>query len=193
MNLNEKRLRLRIRLLIAAAVVVGAGAAADASAAKDKGKVQAKVHQGLLTVTGSKQDDTIALRLRPGDPSTLQLVVDGEATDDFKQSQVDRILIDGAAGDDQLAIDESNGLFTDREPATLDGGSGDDTLQGSSAADTLRGGDGSDVVDGNRGADSAFLGAGDDSFVWDPGDGSDSVEGEAGADVLQFNGSNAAE
>jgi hypothetical protein len=32
------------------------------------------------------------------------------------------------------------------------------------------------------------MGAGDDTFVWDPGDGSDRVEGEDGADAMVFNG-----
>ena len=39
----------------------------------------------------------------------------------------------------------------------------------------------------------AFLGAGDDSFVWDPGDGSDVVEGQAGSDTMVFNGANVSE
>ena len=34
------------------------------------------------------------------------------------------------------------------------------------------------------------MGAGDDTFVWNPGDGSDMVEGQGGADTLQFNGAN---
>jgi Ca2+-binding RTX toxin-like protein len=37
------------------------------------------------------------------------------------------------------------------------------------------------------------MGAGDDTFVWNPGDDSDVVEGQAGADLLLFNGSNVAE
>ena len=37
------------------------------------------------------------------------------------------------------------------------------------------------------------MGAGDDTFVWDPGDGSDTVEGQAGADTMRFNGANIAE
>ena len=48
----------------------------------------------------------------------------------------------------------------------------------------LLGGDDSDLVNGNRGDDVAFLGAGDDTFVWNPGDGSDVVEGQAGVDTL---------
>jgi Ca2+-binding RTX toxin-like protein len=38
-----------------------------------------------------------------------------------------------------------------------------------------------------------LLGAGNDTFVWNPGDGSDTVDGQAGNDTLQFNGSNIAE
>jgi len=38
-----------------------------------------------------------------------------------------------------------------------------------------------------------LLGAGNDTFVWNPGDGSDTVDGQAGSDTLLFNGSNAAE
>ena len=44
------------------------------------------------------------------------------------------------------------------------------------------------MVIGGRGNDTALLGAGDDTFVWNPGDGSDTVEGQAGFDTLQFNG-----
>ena len=43
------------------------------------------------------------------------------------------------------------------------------------------------------GSDVAFMGAGNDTFVWNPGDGSDIVEGQAGIDTLQFNGANVTE
>lgn len=76
---------------------------------------------------------------------------------------------------------------------TVDGGLGNDTILGSNGADLLRGGDGDDVIDGQQGNDVAFLGAGNDTFNWDPGDGSDTVEGQAGTDRLQFNGSAANE
>jgi len=49
------------------------------------------------------------------------------------------------------------------------------------------------VITGGRGNDVAFLGDGNDKFVWNPGDGSDTVEGQAGTDTLVFNGSNANE
>ena len=71
----------------------------------------------------------------------------------------------------------------------ITGGDGDDVLLGGAGDDMLFGGDGDDTVDGDQGADTAFLGAGDDVFIWDPGDGSDFVEGEDGFDTLLFNGS----
>ena len=72
---------------------------------------------------------------------------------------------------------------------TVDGGAGNDTILGSNGADLLLGGDGNDFIDGQQGNDTAFLGAGDDVFQWDPGDGSDTVEGQDGTDTLLFNGS----
>ena len=61
------------------------------------------------------------------------------------------------------------------------------------ATTILIGGDGNDFVDGNQGSDTAFLGAGNDTFQWDPGDGSDIVEGQDGTDTLLFNGANVGE
>src|SRR5262245_36479957 len=72
---------------------------------------------------------------------------------------------------------------------TVDGGTGNDTLLGSNGIDLLRGGDGDDFIDGQQGNDVAFLGAGNDTFQWDPGDGSDVVEGQDGTDTMLFNGS----
>ena len=46
------------------------------------------------------------------------------------------------------------------------------------------------LITGGRGNDVAFLGDGNDTFVWNPGDGSDIVEGQDGTDTLVFNGSN---
>ncbi|MET0811271.1 MAG: calcium-binding protein, partial [Thermoleophilaceae bacterium] len=79
----------------------------------------------------------------------------------------------------------------------IDGGAGNDTINGGDGAEVLNGGDGNDAVDGNRGDDTGLLGAGNDSFRWDPGDGSDVVEGQDGADdgadTLLFNGAGVAE
>jgi Ca2+-binding RTX toxin-like protein len=72
---------------------------------------------------------------------------------------------------------------------TVDGGTANDELLGSNGIDVLLGGDGLDFVDGQQGNDVAFLGAGNDTFQWDPGDGSDIVEGQDGTDEMLFNGS----
>jgi Ca2+-binding RTX toxin-like protein len=76
---------------------------------------------------------------------------------------------------------------------TVDGGAGNDTILGGNGADVLLGGDGNDFIDGQQGNDVAFLGAGDDTFQWDPGDGSDIVEGQDGTDTMLFNGSGGSE
>jgi Ca2+-binding RTX toxin-like protein len=52
---------------------------------------------------------------------------------------------------------------------------------------------GADLITGSRGNDTALMGAGDDTFFWNPGDGNDTVEGQAGNDTLQFNGANIGE
>jgi Ca2+-binding RTX toxin-like protein len=50
---------------------------------------------------------------------------------------------------------------------------------------------GNDIVQPDEGNDTAFLGAGDDRFIWNPGDDNDVVEGQDGYDTLVFNGANA--
>jgi predicted lipoprotein with Yx(FWY)xxD motif len=154
-----------------------------------------KLRHGVLTIVGTAAADQIALRLASGDPDALQVDVgdNGSANFTFDRNRITKIEVDGAAGDDTIRIDESNGVFTDSIPTTIDGGPGNDTIAGGSGAETLIGGDGNDVIDGNKGADSAFMGAGDDTFVWDPGDGSDVVEGQDGSDTMRFNGAAAAE
>src|SRR3989442_2359 len=64
---------------------------------------------------------------------------------------VTRIAVNARAGDDLVRIDESNGVFTDSSPTTIDGGDGNDHLVGGSGAETLLGGDGNDSIDGNSG------------------------------------------
>ena len=156
---------------------------------------QPKLKHGVLTIKGTEASDKIALRLQAGDPGMLQVDVgdDGSADFSFERADDREDRRRGRAGDDLVRIDESNGVFTDSIPTTIDGGDGNDTLAGGAGAETLLGGDGNDSIDGNGGNDAGLLGAGDDTFVWDPGDGSDTVEGQDGADTMLFNGADGAE
>ena len=101
----------------------------------------------------------------------------------------DSLQVNGNGGEDTI---DASGLQT---PVTFraEGRAGNDVLFGSPFADVLLGGDGDDFIDANGGADLAFLGSGDDTFVWDPGDGNDVVEGMDGADTMVFRGSNGGE
>ncbi|MBW4691969.1 MAG: hypothetical protein KME27_09395 [Lyngbya sp. HA4199-MV5] len=102
---------------------------------------------------------------------------------------IDRLTINGFAGNDTI----SAATLVTPVNLTIDGGAGNDTLLGSNLADIFLGGDGDDFVDGRRGDDVAFLGAGNDVFLWNPGDGNDTIEGQAGIDEMLFNGNGANE
>ena len=103
---------------------------------------------------------------------------------------IENIALNANGGDDSI---DASTLQSGIVKLTIDGGAGDDTILGSRGADMLLGGDGDDFVDGQQGSDSAFLGAGEDVFQWDPGDGSDTVEGGDGTDTMLFNGNGANE
>jgi hypothetical protein len=157
--------------------------------------VSASVKHGTLEVKGSSHADSLALRLKAGDPSTVQVDVGNDGWADFSspRSQLRAIAVRMGAGNDNVRIDDSNGTFTDSIPTTIAGGPGDDTLIGGAGAETFYGGSGNDTVIGGKGNDTAYLGAGNDTFVWNPGDGSDVIEGQDGTDTMLFNGANAAE
>ena len=102
----------------------------------------------------------------------------------------EKLVLNANGGDDSSS---ATGNLAALIGITVDGGAGNDTLLGSNGIDILLGGDGTDFVDGQQGNDVAFLGAGDDTFQWDPGDGSDVIEGQDGSDSMTFNGSAANE
>jgi hypothetical protein len=184
-TMNRKTVPLTVALAAMAASiampVAAAGPTVNATVLTD----------GTLQVSGSPRADTIVLRLSATDRTQLQVDVGGDGTADetFDVNAIRAIDIEAGNGNDTVRIDDVNGAFTTTKPTRIDGGNGDDTLLGGSGAETFVGGNGNDLVDGNGGIDTAFLGRGDDTFVWDPGDGSDIVEGQAGSDTLVFNGS----
>ena len=201
-----RAVRLAASAVAVAAVIAGAGGivAGQGNAAPpnradgprtNTGPEHAKLKHGPLKVKGTRANDAIALRLKAGDPGTIQVDFgdDGSADFSFASNRIARIAVDARAGDDRVRIDESNGTFTDAIPTTIAGGDGNDTVAGGRGNELLLGGTGDDSFDGNGGNDLALLGAGDDTFVWDPGDGSDTIEGQDGTDTMRFNGANVAE
>ena len=179
-----------------AAVVAGAAGitAGQGSAAPHQFK-DPTLENGVLTVEGTNAGDRIALRLQAGQPGILQVDVgdDGSADFSFQRWEISKIVVDAGNGDDSVRIDESNGVFGDTIPTTIDGGNGNDRLVGGAGDETVLGGNGNDSIDGNKGNDVAFMGNGNDTFIWDPGDGSDTVEGQNGNDTMLFNGAGVAE
>ena len=144
-------------------------------AAKKTPKVEASIRRGQLNVLGTSKSERIALRLKPGNKSRLQVDVgaNGRAEFTFNRSSFNRIVVHGAAGADALSVNESFGVFANTEATSLFGDTGNDLLRGGSAAERLFGGIGNDTIDGKRGRDL--------------------IEGGTGSDLVVFNGSNAAE
>ena len=113
------------------------------------------------------------------------------------------IQVFGLGGNDNLSLNETNGALP---KANIFGGNGNDTLTGGSGNDLLSAGRATTPCSARAaticcsaatatshqrrpGNDAALLGAGDDTFIWNPGDGSDTVDGQAGNDTMVFNGS----
>jgi Ca2+-binding RTX toxin-like protein len=191
-NVNIKGSPAANQLRVGGAInISGIGAAVKllhARAANDKLNLDTGTGSDRVVVEGTSGNDKIgvaASAIAPhvaisGGPAGLPIdIVNSEA-----------LAVESLTGSDTL----NGGLgLAALTQLTLDGGAGNDAINGGDGNDTLLGGSGNDAVDGNAGTDTGLLGAGEDSFTWDPGDGSDKVEGEAGSDTLVFNGAAAAE
>jgi Ca2+-binding RTX toxin-like protein len=159
-----------------------------AQAANDKLNLDPGAGSDRVTVEGTSGNDTIGVAASAAAPHIAVSGGPGGLPIDVINSEA--LAIESLAGNDTLNAGLGLAALTQ---LTLDGGAGNDAINGGDGSDTLRGGSEDDTIDGNGGADAALMGAGDDSFTWDPGDGSDKVEGEAGSDTMVFNGAGAAE
>ena len=180
---------MQLRLVAAAAVIaaIAAGAGNAASFGRtDKPPYppypnatfkHPQLKHGVLSINGTKASDKITLRLKAGDPGVLEVDVGDDGVPDFSFSRasVTRIAVNAGRGNDAIRIDDTNGAFTDVIPTTIGGGAGNDTITGGKEPKPCCG-PGNDTIDGNGGNDAARLGAGADTFVWDPGDGSDTIK-----------------
>ena len=144
------------------------------------------------TVNGTAGNDTVNIAPNAGAVDVTGLAAALKI--EHSEAANDVLNVNGLDGND--TISGSVGLAA-LIKVGIDGGAGNDTINGGDGAEVLIGGDGDDAVDGNRGDDTGLLGAGNDSFRWDPGDGSDVVEGQDGADdgadTMLFNGAGVAE
>lgn len=188
---HPNALPLRRRRSIATVLAAGAILTAGAVLVDDARAASAQVQGSTLVVTGDNTPDRIALRLEAGVPTNLQVDIgdDGTADATFDRGTFTAIQVRTRRGNDMVRIDDANGPFTDTELTTIDGGRDDDILIGGRGNEVFLGGDGHDIVDGNQGTDLGVLGAGDDTFIWDPGDGNDVIEGQRGYDTMDFRGS----
>ncbi|MFL5907544.1 MAG: calcium-binding protein [Solirubrobacterales bacterium] len=198
---SRARRPFQLSAAVSALALAALVAAAPASAKSNKvNGVRAAVKDHTLNVKGGDGGQQVALRLKAGDPGTIQVDAGDNGSTDFAfdRSNVGAIRVKMGDGNDSARIDDANGAFTNSISTTIAGGDGNDSLQGGQTQvaaenETFIGGDGNDLVDGGKGNDTAYLGSGNDTFRWDNGEGSDVIEGQDGIDTMVFNGAAVAE
>ena len=104
---------------------------------------------GVLTVTGTGAADTLIVTQSGGN-----ITAQGESV---AAASVNRVVITALGGND--VVRNNTG-----KPATLFGGTGNDTIHGGWSADRIFGGQGSDNLFGQAGADVLFGGGGTDAL-----------------------------
>lgn len=102
---------------------------------------------------------------------------------------------DGTSGNDTIQGQGGNdSIWGGDGQDKLFGDDGNDWVQGGKGGDELHGGRGDDYVDGGTegqadgASDRAFMGEGNDTYVWSKGSGNDEVHGNAGIDALLLKG-----
>lgn len=122
-----------------------------------------------LVIQGTAGDDAIVIGFSPRRPKGITVTVNGTAFGPFDRKQVQRVIAQGLAGNDDIRVTARTPLLT-----YLDGGAGDDTLAAlGRSTDILVGGDGNDVLSAGFGNDLLVGGAGGDS-----------LSGGAGSDLV---------
>ena len=115
--------------------------------------ITATLNAGLLQITGSEQRDVVQIRLDGlGDQILVQDAAKVVAT--FPTTLVTELLVQTLGGNDSIQIDPRM-----IQPATLDGGSGNNVLRGGGGLTTLIGG---------SGIDKLFAGTGPTTFDQGP-------------------------
>ena len=154
------------QLFLATAVVVGG---------------QLKI-SGAVTGTGAAVNDVVQVTQNV---STIDVTQNGVLTS-FPVGSVTSLLVDLGGGNDTCILELSSGKSSVTRPATITGGSGNDTLRGGSGNDLIAGAAGNDVITGGAGNDTLSGGSGNDvlnggSPVLTTVDGRDVFQGGDGA------------
>jgi Ca2+-binding RTX toxin-like protein len=171
-----RRTRRSVRSLVCACALIACagGVPQDAGAV-----ISASVASDVLTVTGDGANDVVALRLKSGDASMVEVdeLDDGTANFTFSRATFTSVNVSLGSGNDRARIDDANGVWTDTEATKIIGGANNDVLTGGGGGETF--GDPGPVAS-NPGNDDLDGRGGSDIFVWAPGDGDDDIDGGAG-------------
>jgi len=99
-----------VALVLSTSLAYGAPDAKQppAKAAKKEPKVEASIRRGQLEVRGTARSERIALRLKPGNKSRLQVDVgaNGFAEFTFNRSAFNRIVVHGAGGAADVVLED---------------------------------------------------------------------------------------
>jgi hypothetical protein len=148
-------------------------------AAPAAAEVTAEFEVGVLTVTGDRADDAIALACVDGAVRVNDAPPEGGRV---RCSRVAALLVRAGAGEDRVDLSSARPAgFEALLDVTVYGGAGDDTLIGSPRSDLLVGGSGADEVRGEAGDDSLRGGPGNDQLRGGPGN--DQLRGDQGDDA----------
>ena len=103
----------------------------------------ATIVRGILAIRGTAASDVIEVRRAESDTNMLEVVENGTVTFSRQLSSIRQIRIDAGGGDDEVAVNQANGVIA--IPTSIKGGRGDDLLQGGAGTNHIDGGPGRDA------------------------------------------------
>jgi len=109
---------------------------------------------GVLSVRGTSKDDTIEVRLAPGNSDQLQVVQNGQVVFKTDVKRVKSITGRGLGGNDSFFVNETGGKI--EVPVTFRGEAGNDHFKGASGKNFFDGGSGQNVIYSSPGVNLAI-------------------------------------
>jgi hypothetical protein len=143
------------------------------------------LEDGILDVTGTSGNDVLNVKkVIVNDVAKLKVYENGSGGRTiswFALADVNGLRMSGLEGDDQIILDYGKDGLIDL-PASLIGGTGDDSLKGGAGNDQLIGGEGWDYLYGESG-DDVLIGNSGIDYIF-PGEETNEVYSGAGADRI---------